>query len=157
MYKGVTETNGKFKAQICRNGKVINLGMFDTDTEAAKAYDAESRKLNGVFTDKVNFPKLPDIDPKIKSIQTGTYKGVSFDEERQLWKTELNAYGFNIVVGYYKTEKLAAFWYDNEVTKYVGSIPLSRMPENERMQILNLSDDEFTSIFLKVVFNKEIE
>ena len=47
--KGVSLRNGKYCARISADGKLINLGTFDTAAEAAKAYDVASLKFHGEF------------------------------------------------------------------------------------------------------------
>jgi hypothetical protein len=47
-FKGVTKMpNGKWKAHIGKNDKDIHLGYFDTENEAAEAYNNEAKKLFG--------------------------------------------------------------------------------------------------------------
>lgn len=55
-YKGITfrKDNQKYQAQIMLNGKRITIGCFDTDIEAAKAYDNFARRYFGEFA-KTNF------------------------------------------------------------------------------------------------------
>jgi hypothetical protein len=44
--KGVTkEPNGSYRARICKNGKIIHLGMFRNAIVARRAYLAAERKL----------------------------------------------------------------------------------------------------------------
>lgn len=57
-YKGVVPPIGKrkrWRARIRDNGKEITLGWFDTEEEAAKAYDKSARERFGVFA-SLNFP-----------------------------------------------------------------------------------------------------
>ena len=49
------ESRYKWKASIHINGKTINIGRYDSEVEAAKAFDREACKRNSVFT-KLNFP-----------------------------------------------------------------------------------------------------
>jgi len=54
-YKGVGACgNGKFKATIGNDSKLIHLGIFDTKEDAARAYDEAAKKLHGEFA-KLNF------------------------------------------------------------------------------------------------------
>jgi hypothetical protein len=46
----------KWHARIQYMGKRINLGRFDSEEEAARAYDATARKLFGEFA-RLNFPE----------------------------------------------------------------------------------------------------
>ena len=62
VYKGVSRhwntKNGEFigwRAQICSNGKRKNVGVFETEEEAAKAYDLAARTIHGEFA-WLNFP-----------------------------------------------------------------------------------------------------
>ena len=47
LYKGVSwcSWTGRWRADIRSNGKRINLGRYDDEIDAAKAYDREARKL----------------------------------------------------------------------------------------------------------------
>ncbi len=57
-YKGVTwlKRDRKWKAQICHNGTVINLGHYHDKVEAAKVRDREAIRLFGEFA-VLNFPE----------------------------------------------------------------------------------------------------
>lgn len=48
-YKGVSQTNSRFRAHIRVNYKLINLGSFNTDIEAATAYNEAASKYFGEF------------------------------------------------------------------------------------------------------------
>lgn len=56
-YKGVAPVgNGKYGAQIGHQGKVLWLGTFADEIEAAQAYDRKAYELNGEFA-YLNFPE----------------------------------------------------------------------------------------------------
>ena len=57
-YKGVTydKTTGKWRASINHNGKHYHLGLFDTEIEAAQAYDEKAGELFGQYA-YLNFPE----------------------------------------------------------------------------------------------------
>lgn len=56
-YKGayLRRSSGRWQAQIAVSGRRINLGTFDTQEEAALAYDAAARTHFGEFA-ALNFP-----------------------------------------------------------------------------------------------------
>jgi hypothetical protein len=57
-YKGVSwvKRDKKWKAQIVKDGKQTNLGLFATKEEAARAYDAEAKIQHGEY----RYPNFPD-------------------------------------------------------------------------------------------------
>jgi hypothetical protein len=65
LYKGVYECKTKtglvtYKARIKNNKKLITLGRFDNQIDAAMSYDKEARILHGEFA-RCNFPEATDI------------------------------------------------------------------------------------------------
>lgn len=55
IYKGVTRKNGKWHARIRKTGKLLDLGGFQIEKEAAKAYDRAALYYFGDFA-RLNFP-----------------------------------------------------------------------------------------------------
>ena len=55
VYRGVSKYEGKWRAQIRCDGPQEFLGYFDTEIDAAKAYDRRARVLHGPYA-KLNFP-----------------------------------------------------------------------------------------------------
>lgn len=53
-FKGITQSGKKWRAKIVVSGKAICLGTFESDEDAARAYDAEARKISAKAW--LNFP-----------------------------------------------------------------------------------------------------
>lgn len=55
-YRGVSRAGKKWRALITSEGKQIMLGRFETEIDAALAYDEASVRLHGEFS-RPNFPR----------------------------------------------------------------------------------------------------
>jgi hypothetical protein len=55
-FKGVSRFRHKWRAVIGANNITKHLGVFDTEEDAATAYDSAAIQLHGVFA-KLNFPR----------------------------------------------------------------------------------------------------
>ncbi len=62
-YKGVSwsKARNKFRAKIVHNGKAIHLGYFDSEIDAARAYDKKAHEVFGEFA-YLNFPFLLNLE-----------------------------------------------------------------------------------------------
>ena len=71
IYKGVHWCNfhKKFRARITHNGERLHLGYFDSEIDAAKAYDKKALELFGEFA-YLNFPQENLEVQRQKKIQT---------------------------------------------------------------------------------------
>jgi hypothetical protein len=57
-FKGIEHlSSGRFRAVIAKDGKRTRLGIFDSEEEAARAYDQRARETFGEFA-RLNFPSL---------------------------------------------------------------------------------------------------
>lgn len=56
QFKGVSWTRGEWRASIRLHYRTIHLGKFDSEEDAARAYDEAARRLHGEFA-RVNFPR----------------------------------------------------------------------------------------------------
>lgn len=59
-YRGVSQDGNKYRAVLYDGGDRVYLGMFDTEEEAATAYDKESYRRFG-FTESLNFKQLYEL------------------------------------------------------------------------------------------------
>jgi hypothetical protein len=68
QYRGVwlLSHNGKYESQTSYRGKKIWLGWFDSEVEAARAYDRAVLKYHGEFA-RLNFPREDYINEKSPS------------------------------------------------------------------------------------------
>lgn len=57
-YKGVSRRNDKWWARVHVDGKMKGVGMYDTELEAARAYDMEVLRLNLSRQTNFSYKKL---------------------------------------------------------------------------------------------------
>ena len=76
-FRGVTIERGRWKAQIGYSGKTHHIGTYDTDVEAAKAYDKEARRVNGKKA-LCNFPVVALSNSTQNKTDTLLIKNLTF-------------------------------------------------------------------------------
>lgn len=64
-YKGVHSASGRWRASICVDKQMIQLGSFDTEASAALAFNAAARAYHGAFA-KLN--EVDGIEPSIQEV-----------------------------------------------------------------------------------------
>ena len=82
QYRGVwRRASGKWTAQLCHRGKNEDLGKFDDEKSAARAYDARARELG--MHSRCNFDE-DDEPPPQRNVQGGTgysqFLGVTYQK-----------------------------------------------------------------------------
>ena len=51
-----TMKNGRFRARLRVNGKIVHVGVYKTPEEAARAFDTKAKEVRGAFA-MLNFPE----------------------------------------------------------------------------------------------------
>ena len=117
MYKGVYKSGKRYQARIRIDGKVQNLGAFDTHKEAAQAYDCAVIQA-GHPTSKLNFlDQVPKIyNPKKKKLSSGNTTGFTgVYKQGNRFRAEIYNDGKRKHIGMFGTAKEAAEAYDQAV------------------------------------------
>jgi len=88
----VAFNNGKWYATITVNSKRKHIGAFGSEDEAARAYEAECRRIG----------RDPNRTP------TSKHRGVCWIKGEQKWRAALKVGGKTRYLGYFKNEEAAA-------------------------------------------------
>lgn len=129
IYKGVGVSCGKYKSVVGLNKKLIHLGTYQTETEAALAYDIFAHENFGDFA-YLNFPEIPyqekKANPPIKWKPSSQYKGVFWSKAHEKWRAQLKIDHKSVHVGLFHNEQEAA---DAVIKGYQKRLELTIPPE----------------------------
>lgn len=139
-YKGVSwdKKQGKWAANIRVNGKLIYLGRYINEDEAAKVYNKASLEYFGenAYRNKIgeeNFaPTYSETQPKlVKTARRRTnksgYRGVYFDKGK--YQSEIRHKGRKINLGRHILIEEAAKAYDQKAYELYGDEAILNFPE----------------------------
>lgn len=128
VYKGVTQqAGGGWYSRIKRHSRYTCIGVFDTERDAAIAYDMMAREMYGTFA-VLNVPDASAQDlERVRALLANPkrrrgrcysrYLGVSFDKNDERWTSWFRIPGAktNVNVGHFATEIEAAAARDQRI------------------------------------------
>ncbi len=119
-YKGVSfeSQTSRWKAQITVDGRNRSLGRYDTEEEAATAYNLAAVEAWGEHARLNDVPE--GVVPVHKPRATSQYRGVSFDRKRECWIAQIMIAGHQNQLGRYSNEIEAALAYNAAALAALG-------------------------------------
>lgn len=148
--KGVRFQHGGWHARIKIDGRVVDLGRYETSEAAALAYDAAARGLFGEFA-KPNFPNAEPSEELLKDMRAiqearaggrlklrqnarigaSGYIGVVYHEPDRMWRARIRFKGKNHSVGYFQRPEDAARAYDAKARELRGEFARLNFPREQ--------------------------
>jgi hypothetical protein len=145
QYRGVScwqKKDNKWEVKIRYDGKQHNLGLFEDEEAAARAYDRAARAQHGERA-KLNFPTKKEQAAEeakqqrwIKCAEAGSmhkYRGVSWYKRDNKWSADITYDGKLHHLGSFEDEEEAARGYDRAARAHKGEKAQLNFPaEGER-------------------------
>lgn len=128
QYKGVSLNRkvNRWQAHIKKGDERRYLGLYDSEQDAARAYNAAARHYFGPYAHTNDVPddnwSMTDLAVASKSSQ---YRGVHFDAPSGKWKVQIQVNSAKKFIGRFTTEEDAARAYDAYVTVNGLHFPLN--------------------------------
>lgn len=135
-YKGVSwhKDHDAWRAAICSDGVMYNLGFYETARMAGIAYNRAARDLHKEFAnynDIENWENIvPDCyhRPKDRSKHTSQYRGVSYDKNRAAWIARITINKNVVRLGSFSDEIEAARAYDRAIILFQQALHRLNLP-----------------------------
>lgn len=119
-YKGVKPRLGKFEASIGKGESYRYIGTYETEIEAAVAYNVKAAELFGEFARLNEIPEeFANVVPK-KFSGSSKYRGVMFHKRVGKWQASVQHEKKRHHVGYFETPEEAARAYNEKAMELKG-------------------------------------
>lgn len=105
-FKGVRMVGGGYQASITADRKVLYIGFFTREEDAARAYNEMALKHFGEFAKLNNVEQLEHSVIKEKRSKASSYQGVTRDGKGR-WKARKSIGGKRYYLGLFKSEESA--------------------------------------------------
>lgn len=121
MYRGVSwyKAGKKWKATIGVRKTLIHIGYFESEIDAALAYDKAAREAYGDSA-LLNFPDITTYELPSPRKTSSIYKGVSWYKAGKKWKATIGGRKMITHLGYFDSELEAAIAYDHAAVDFYG-------------------------------------
>lgn len=132
QYKGVTwaSNRSKWAALLTKDGKTFHLGNYESELDAAYAYDAAARYYFGEATftnfDSADCASAEELKSRLKTARAASgkksskYRGVTFDKQRQKWMAYIQVDKKMHKLGIFESECSAALAYNETAKTLLG-------------------------------------
>lgn len=146
IYKGVRQQKcEQWQASLHVDGTYRAIGVFNSEIEAAKAYDAAAVYHYGEFA-RTNFdpPAPPEIDPlrqaRGKRGAASAYRGVFFQLDIQQWVAKIGHKSVQHYLGRFESEIEATRAYDRAAIELHGeraklNFPAEHLNSNQHQEV----------------------
>ena len=137
QYKGVSlnRTVNRWQAHIKKGNERRYLGLYDTEQDAARAYNAAARHYFGQYA-YIN--DVPDDNWTMHNLSVGSktsdYRGVHYDTQSKKWKVQVQVNKTKVFLGYFYFEIDAARAYDTYVIANGLHFPLNFPPSTKSLE-----------------------
>ena len=131
QYKGVSlnKTVNRWQAHIKKGEDRRYLGLYDSEQDAARAYNAAARHY---FGEHAFVNDVPDDNWTLHNLSVGSktsdFRGVHYSTEAKKWKAQIQVNKTKIFLGYFYFEIDAARAYDTYVIANGLHFPLNFPP-----------------------------
>jgi len=111
-YKGVfwNSANKKWISTVKKHSKCYSK-IFNNERNAAIWYDETARELFGEFVNTNFTEKSLPLNLSLENMKTSTYRGVIYDKQRGMWRSEIKKDNKTHYLGRFKKESIAAIAY----------------------------------------------
>jgi hypothetical protein len=119
-------------AQISKDHKYHFIGYFDSQEDAALAYNIKARELYGEFSNlndivetEENINKIIEQinNPKKRKNATSKFRGVSFSKRDKKWNASISKSKIEYKLGRFETQEAAAKAYNQKAIELYGQVP----------------------------------